>query len=67
VLDLDYDEDSTADADSNFVLTDGGGIVEIQATAEKTAFTEVHFLELLTLARNGTGTLFELQRRALDA
>ena len=39
---------------------------EIQATAEKTAFTEVHFLELLTLARNGTGTLFQLQRRALD-
>ena len=67
VLDLDYDEDSNADADSNFVLTDGGGIVEIQATAEKTAFNEAHFNELLRLARQGTGALFELQRKALEA
>ena len=65
VLDLDYDEDSNAEADSNFVLTDGGGIVEIQATAEKTAFNEAQFNELLKLARQGTGTLFELQRKAL--
>ena len=47
VLDLDYDEDSSADADANFVLTDGGGIVEIQATAEKTAFSEAQFLGML--------------------
>ncbi len=66
VLDLDYDEDSNADADANFVLTDGGGIVEIQATAEKTVFDEVHFNELLTLARKGTAALFALQRTALD-
>jgi ribonuclease PH len=65
VLDLDYDEDSTADADANFVLTDAGGIVEIQATAEKTAFTEAHFHELLGLARTGTDALFALQREAL--
>jgi ribonuclease PH len=65
VLDLDYDEDSSADADANFVLTEGGGIVEIQATAEKTAFNEAHFFELLTLARKGTGMLFERQRQAL--
>ena len=65
VLDLDYDEDSSADADANFVLTDGGGIVEIQATAEKTAFNEAHFLELLALARKGTDALFALQREAL--
>jgi ribonuclease PH len=65
VLDLDYDEDSSADADSNFVLTDGGGIVEIQATAEKTAFNEGHFFELLALARKGTTALFALQREAL--
>jgi len=65
VLDLDYDEDSNAEADSNFVLTDGGGIVEIQATAEKTAFNEAQFNELLKLARQGTSTLFELQRKAL--
>src|SRR6202521_875498 len=54
VLDLDYDEDSSADADANFVLTDGGGIFEIQATAEKTAFGEGHFNELLVLARVAT-------------
>jgi ribonuclease PH len=65
VLDLDYDEDSGADADANFVLTEGGGIVEIQATAEKTAFQEAQFHELLRLARSGTGTLFALQRSAL--
>jgi ribonuclease PH len=65
VLDLDYEEDSDADADSNFVLTDGGGIVEIQATAEKTAFSEGQFHELLSLARTGTDALYLLQRRAL--
>jgi ribonuclease PH len=66
VLDLDYDEDSGADADSNFVLTEGGGIVEIQATAEKTAFNEPQFHELLALARKGTTALFALQRQALE-
>ncbi len=66
VLDLDYDEDSSADADANFVLTDGGEIVEIQATAEKTAFKEADFLELLALARKGTDALFIMQREALD-
>jgi ribonuclease PH len=65
VLDLDYAEDSSADADSNFVLTDGGGIVEIQATAEKSAFAEAQFNELLGLARTGTAALFALQRQAL--
>jgi ribonuclease PH len=65
VLDLDYDEDSNAEADSNFVLTGDGGLVEIQATAEKTAFTEAQFNQLLGLARTGTTALFALQRQAL--
>ena len=65
VLDLDYAEDSSAEADANFVLTDAGGLVEIQATAERTAFTEPQFLSLLGLARKGTGELFALQRQAL--
>lgn len=65
VLDLDYAEDSSADADSNFVLTDGGGIVEIQATAEKSAFNETQFNELLSLARKGTTELYAMQRKAL--
>jgi ribonuclease PH len=65
VLDLDYAEDSSADADANFVLTDSGGIVEIQGTAEKTAFTEPQFLGMLSLARQGVATLFEAQLQAI--
>ncbi len=65
VLDLDYAEDSNADADANFVLTEGGGIVEIQGTAEKAPFSESQFTELMRLARVGTGRLYELQRAAL--
>ncbi len=66
-LDLDYAEDSGAEADANFVLTDGGGIVEIQGTAEKSPFTEGQFAELMALARTGCGELFALQRAALEA
>ena len=65
VLDLDYDEDSSAGADANFVLTGTGGIVEIQATAEKDAFSEAEFMELLQLARTGTNALFAAQRKAV--
>ncbi len=65
VLDLDYAEDSGAEADANFVLTEGGGIVEIQGTAERDPFTEAQFHELMTLARAGTTRLFALQREAL--
>ena len=62
VLDLDYEEDSQAEADSNFVLTGNGGIVEIQATGEKRGFTEGEFEALFGLARKGIAELFELQR-----
>ena len=65
VLDLDYAEDSGAEADANFVLTDGAGIVEIQGTAEKAPFSEAQFLQLLQLAKHGTAQLYELQRAAL--
>jgi ribonuclease PH len=65
VLDLDYEEDSTAEADANFVLTDAGGIVEIQGTAERAPFSEAQLLRLLALARAGTASLFALQRKAL--
>ena len=64
VLDLDYAEDSDAQADANFVLTQGGGIVEIQGTAEKTPFTEAEFGELMRLAKLGTTQLFAAQRVA---
>jgi ribonuclease PH len=65
VLDLDYAEDSGAEADANFVLTEGGGIVEIQGTAERDPFTQQQFLALMHLANAGTGRLFALQRDAL--
>ncbi|GBR46644.1 ribonuclease PH [Neokomagataea thailandica] len=66
VLDLDYVEDSSAQADTNFVLTSKGGIVEIQGTAEESPFEEAEFFELLRLAKIGTGTLFTMQNAALD-
>ena len=66
VLDLDYAEDSNAEADANFVLTDAGGIVEIQATAEKTAFMPAQFDALMALARTGTAALHAAQHAALE-
>ena len=64
-LDLDYAEDSDAAADANFVLTQGGGIVEIQATAEQAPFSDMQFQSLLGLARGGMATLFARQREAV--
>jgi ribonuclease PH len=65
VLDLDYNEDSTADTDANFVITGKGGIVEIQGTAEKDPFSQEQFLTLLDMARKGCGELAEYQKAAL--
>jgi ribonuclease PH len=62
VLDLDYAEDSEAETDANFVMTGSGNIVEVQATAEKTPFSEDQFLALLALARKGIGKLVDLQK-----
>ncbi len=66
VLDLDYIEDSNADADANFVLTGGGKIIEVQGTAERVAFAESELLQLLGLARKGITELVELQKNALE-
>jgi len=65
LLDLDYEEDSTAQADTNFVLTAAGGIVEIQGTAEDMPFSEAQFKELLALSRKGVDELTVLQRAVL--
>ena len=65
VLDLDYAEDSTCQADSNFVLTAEGRIVEIQGTAEEHPFSQDEFLALLGLASKGVVELAEAQRKAL--
>ena len=62
VLDLDYEEDSSADADANFVMTGSGGIVEIQGTAETVPFSQEDFDALMTLAKKGIGELIELQK-----
>ena len=65
LLDLDFEEDSNAETDSNFVMTETGGIVEIQGTAEKIPFTENEFNKLLASAKIGLKTLFEKQKEAI--
>jgi ribonuclease PH len=64
VLDLDYIEDSAADADANFVLTQDGNIAEAQATAEGATYDEEALLRLLRLARIGCSQIFQAQDRA---
>jgi ribonuclease PH len=65
VLDLDYEEDSQAEADANFVLTGAGDIVEIQATGEKRGFTRAEFEALFALAENGIRRLVRMQGEAV--
>ena len=65
VLDLDYEEDSSAGTDANFVMTGSGGIVEVQGTAEGEPFSEARFLELMALARKGIDDLVGLQKAAI--
>ncbi len=65
VLDLDYAEDSSAEADANFVLTGGGRIIEVQGTAERGTFAESDLLALLALARKGIAELVAAQKQTL--
>ena len=65
VLDLDYAEDSQADTDANFVMTGAGNLVEVQATAEKVAFSEEQLTALIGLARKGITKLVDLQKLAV--
>jgi ribonuclease PH len=65
LLDLDYAEDSTAEVDANVVMTGDGGLVEIQATAERTPLSRTHLDELLALAETGIGALRALQAEAV--
>ena len=64
-LDLEYVEDSAAQADANFVLTETGGVIEVQASAEDTPFTAAEMAELMRLAGLGIGELCKLQKAAL--
>ncbi|MFV2091904.1 MAG: ribonuclease PH [Hyphomicrobiales bacterium] len=65
IADLDYEEDSNAQTDANFVITGTGGLVEIQATAEKKPFSAEEFETLLGLARAGVAQLVDLQKIAV--
>ena len=65
VLDLDYPEDSSAEADANFILTGSGGIVEIQVTAEKDPLSPEAFVAMHRLAQAGIDELVRLQKQAL--
>jgi len=65
VLDLDYEEDSDAQTDANFVMTGSGGLVEVQGTAEGAPFSEAQFIEMLGLAKSGIARLVDLQKQAV--
>lgn len=67
LLDLDYPEDSSAEVDANVVMTGDGGLIEVQATAERTPLTRAHLDELLGLAEKGIGELRALQEEAIAA
>ncbi|MBP5399575.1 MAG: ribonuclease PH [Alphaproteobacteria bacterium] len=65
IIDVDYDEDSNAQVDMNFVITESGKIVEIQGTAEENPFEEADFYDLLKLAKDGIAQLITKQKEAL--
>jgi ribonuclease PH len=67
LLDLDYAEDSTAEVDANVVMTGEGGLVEVQATAERTPLSRAHLDDLLVLAAKGIADLRAIQARALGS
>jgi ribonuclease PH len=65
IIDVDYEEDSNAQVDMNFVITESGKIVEIQGTAEENPFEEADFYDLLKLAKDGIAELISKQKQAL--
>jgi ribonuclease PH len=67
LLDLDYSEDSTAEVDANVVMTGDGGLVEVQATAERTPLSRANLDALLALAAKGIIELRAVQERAIAA
>jgi ribonuclease PH len=67
LLDLDYSEDSTAEVDANVVMTGDGGLVEVQATAERTPLSRAHLDQLLVLAAGGIERLRAAQEEAVAA
>jgi ribonuclease PH len=67
LLDLDYSEDSVAEVDANVVMTAGGGLIEVQATAERTPLSRAHLDELLALAAQGIAELHAVQAAAIES
>jgi ribonuclease PH len=67
LLDLNYEEDSSAEADGNFILTKEGDIIEIQSTAEKGVIKQEHFYQMLEVAKQGVLEITKLQDLALAA
>lgn len=67
ILDLDYQEDSNAQTDMNVVMTDQGGFIELQGTAEQVSFQRADLDKMLALAEGGIRELFAIQRKALEA
>ncbi|MBV8987058.1 MAG: ribonuclease PH [Solirubrobacterales bacterium] len=67
LLDLDYAEDSSAEVDANVVMTGAGGLVEVQATAERTPLSRAHLDDLLALAATGIEALRAVQEQAVAA
>ena len=65
VLDLDYEEDSSAETDVNFVMTGAGKIIEVQGTAEEEPFSEEELLRMMRLARFGIDQITKMQRKIL--
>ena len=65
LVDLDYEEDSNAETDGNFVMTSNNGIVEIQTTAEEKPFNKDQFQKLLNLAEISTKKIFKIQKDSL--
>ncbi|HSR88755.1 MAG TPA: ribonuclease PH, partial [Pontiella sp.] len=65
ILDLCYLEDSSAEVDANFVMTESGRIIEVQGTAEGAPFSKDELLEMMSLAEKGIGELIELQKAVI--
>ena len=67
LMDLDYQEDSKADIDSNYVMNDKNEIIELQSTGEKTTCSEAQFLEMLQYSKKSIGDIIALQKKVLSA
>ena len=66
LMDLNYEEDSKADIDSNYVMNDKGDIIELQLTGEKTTCSETKFLDMLKYSKQAIKEIINIQKKALS-